>query len=311
MRILVTGANGFVGQHVLNELEAHGHTPFIVDKDPPLSRPGATCFTCDLRNPDALATVVHDVQPDGCIHLAGIAFVPVGWSDPHLVFSVNLGGTINLLEAFRQGSPKTRILVVTSSEVYGRKPSSEPLPEEAPMAPSNVYAVSKVAADLSTLLYHRRYGLHVMTARPHNHIGPGQSDQFVTSAFANQLARLKASREDPVIRVGNLECRRDFTDVRDVARAYRLIVEKGQPHEAYNVASGRLVRIREVLDLLCRLAGIQPRLEVDPERYRTKDEPPTLDTNKILRHVGWKPEIHLADTLADIYQDITQEEARP
>lgn len=261
-------------------------------------------IVCDLCDPDALDGHVQRLQPEACIHLAGIAFVPMGWSDPRLVFSVNLGGTFNLLEACRKGASRARVLVITSAEVYGRLPSATPLTEEAPLAPSNLYAVSKVAADLSALLYHRRYGMHVMTARPQNHIGPGQSTQFVTGAFAEQLAAMRDRGAEAVIRVGNLECRRDFTDVRDVARAYRLLVERGRPRTAYNIASGAPVRIGDVLRQLCAMAGVKPRIDIDPDRFRPTDDPPVLDTARIFSHAGWRPEIPLHRTLQDIFEDV-------
>jgi GDP-4-dehydro-6-deoxy-D-mannose reductase len=307
MKVLVTGADGFVGRYVVPELRRAGHTPLE------MIQPGAaaglpeepTAVACDVRDADGLRRLVGRVQPDGCIHLAGIAFVPTGWSDPELVFSVNLLGTINLLEAFRHEAPSARLLVVTSSEVYGRPVSSAPLTEDAPLAAANLYAVSKLSADRAALLYARRYGMPVMTARPQNHIGPGQSTQFVATSFAAQLADM-ADRggAGAVIRVGNLDCERNFTDVRDVARAYRLLVERGRPGEGYNIGSGQLVKVAEILRLLCHLAGVQPRVEVDPERYRPLDNPPTLDIRKILQHTGWKPEMDLSDTLRDIYEDI-------
>jgi GDP-4-dehydro-6-deoxy-D-mannose reductase len=252
---------------------------------------------------------VAELKPDGCIHLAGIAFVPQGWSDPDLVFAVNLGGSVNILEALRAEAASARVLVVTSAEVYGRRPAPHPLREDAPLEPSNLYAVSKLAADLTALLYARRYGMHVMTARPQNHIGPGQSSQFVAQSFAEQLAALKEQPGEPVIRVGNLDSCRDFTDVRDVARAYRRLLEDGRSGEAYNIASGRGVRVRELLDHLCTESGVTPRIETDPDRYRPTDDPPMLDITKIREHTGWQPEIALSQTLKDVYADVQSRRA--
>ncbi|MFH0953840.1 MAG: GDP-mannose 4,6-dehydratase [Verrucomicrobiota bacterium] len=304
MRILVTGALGFVGRHVLRELAGAGHELLGLDLG---THPGpAPCpvYQADVRDAEAVSKVVREVRPEGCIHLGGIAYVPMGWIDPNLVFSVNLLGAIHLLEAFRQHSPRTRILVVTSAEVYGRKPSDHPLGEDVPLTPSNLYGVSKMAVDLSSLLYASHHGMAVMTARPGNHIGPGQSSKFVSTAFAEQVVRIQRKQVDPVLRVGNLECERDFTDARDVARAYRLLIEKGRPGEAYNIASGKPIRIRVILDELCSLAGIQPRIEVDPERYRPTDSHPMIDSSRIRREVGWTPQIPLSNTLKDILEDI-------
>ncbi len=306
MRILVTGANGFVGRHLVHDLREAGHAPLSFDT---AAHPGIgpkDTFTGDLRDPEALNRVAREARADACVHLAGIAFVPMGWKDPELVFSVNALGTVNLLEAFRLFSPATRLVVVTSAEVYGKNPGWGTLTEDAPMNPSNLYAVSKMVADLSALLYARRYEMPVVTARPQNHIGPGQSSQFVATAFAEQLGRIARREAEPVIRVGNLESERDFLDVRDVVRAYRLLAEKGRPGSAYNIASGRSLKIRRLLDELCALAGVQPKIEVDPARYRPTEKPPSVDTSRILRDAGWKAEIPIETTLRDIWLERKQ-----
>jgi GDP-4-dehydro-6-deoxy-D-mannose reductase len=303
MRVLVTGAGGFVGRHLTEELRKAGHTPYCFDQEPAPGISRERMFTGDLRDAEGLSDVVCEVRPDACVHLAGIAFVPVGWSDPHLVFSVNLVGTVNLLEAFRAHAQEASILIVTSGEVYGEASGREPLTEESRMAPANPYAASKLGADLTSLLYARRYDMHVMTSRPDNHTGPGQSPLFVTSAFAEQLADIADGRAQPKMHVGNLDNERDFTDVRDVARAYRLLIEGGQKGEAYNIASGRQVSIRSVLDLLCDAAGVRPEIEVDRARYRPTDFKPILDISKIKNDVQWEPEIPLRTTLQDVYAD--------
>lgn len=311
MRVLVTGAGGFVGRHVTSELAAAGHEPLALDLEIPRSVPPEQAFAADLRDASALAGLVRRLRPDACVHLGGIAFVPTGWTEPDLVFAVNAGGTLNLLEAFRREAPSARVLVVTSAEVYGRAPSPVPLTEEAPLRPDNMYAVSKMAADLSSLLYARRYGMHVMTARPENHIGPGQSGRFVAPSFAAQLLAMAEGRAEPVIRVGNLEVERDFTDVRDVARAYRLLLEGGRAGSPYNVASGRFVRIRAILDKLCELAGAHPQVETDPQRYRPADNPPRIATGRIRDDVGWQPLIPLPETLSDILHHLRRRAGEP
>ena len=224
--------------------------------------------------------MVSELAPDACIHLAGIAFVPLGWTDPELVFSVNLLGTINVLEAFRLGAPKARLLIVTSAEIYGRVPGSHAFAEDAPLTPDNLYAVSKMAADLSSLLYARRYGMHVMTARPGNHIGPGQSPRFVTSAFAEQIVKIARKQTEPVLKVGNLECERDFTDVRDVARAYRLIAEGGRAGEAYNISSEKL---RENFRDSGRTLPACRRKSGDHRRSRPLPPPGCAPSNRFLQ----------------------------
>lgn len=304
MRVLVTGAAGFVGRYLTAELQRHDHEPVGFDAAPPDSLDVSFPYFCgDITDPDSLRTCIERTQPDACVHLAGIAFVPLGWSDPQKVMHVNVTGTLNVLEALRATAPQARVLVITSSEVYGRDPRPEPVREEETLTPSNLYGVSKVAADMACRLYFKQYGQPVMTARPQNHIGPGQSRLFATSAFAEQLIELRG-KTDPVMNVGNLDSERDFTDVRDVVRAYRLLVESGQPGEAYNIASGQTVSIREILNRLCDHAGIQPTLEVDEGLFRPTDKPPLLAIDKIQRDVGWTPTISLSDTLDEIYDHL-------
>lgn len=303
MRILVTGSSGFVGRYLVEEFRQGGHAPVGFDTTPSAPALGIPEHVGDITDGAALRALMTEIQPEACIHLAGIAFVPMGWSDPVRVMQVNVNGTLNLLEACRHACPSARVLVVTSAEVYGRERRPEPVRELDTHAPSNIYGTSKMAADLSTLLYHRQYGMHTMTARPQNHIGPGQSRLFVVSAFAEQILALK-EKGGGTLRVGNLESRRDFTDVRDVVRAYRLLIESGQGGEAYNIASGHTVPIGDMLDQLCAYAGVAPTIEVDPDLYRPTDQPPQLCIDKIKDHTAWTPGIPLQQTLEDIYDDL-------
>jgi len=296
MNILVTGSLGFVARHLIPELEQAGHAVIRHDIE---YREG--CHYCDLRDKDASRKLIRTLKPDACVHLAGIAFVPMGWQDPELVYSVNLMGTLNLLEAFRHERPDARVLVVSSSLIYRNNGPEQRLDEQAYMYPPDIYASSKIAADLTALGYAARYGMPVMTARPINHIGPGQSPQFVTASFAVQLKGMAGAGKPGTLHVGNLESRRDFVDVRDVVRAYRLLVERGQAGEPYNIATGRLHTIREVLDRLCAIAGVQPGIEIDPGLYRPTDASPLMDISKIRAQTGWEPRIPLERTLRDLY----------
>lgn len=307
MRVLVTGAKGFAGQHLIHELLDAGHIPYGLDIHPVTNLPESQSFTGDLRNPDQILDIIQTIKPDACIHLGGIAFVPAGWTDPQLVFSVNLIGTINLLEAIRKESPETRTLIVSSAEVYGCEPSKDVFTEDTPLSPANPYAASKMGADLTALLYARRYKLPIMTARPANHIGPGQSESFVASSFAHQLAQIALKKRPPVMRVGNLDSNRDFTDVRDIVHAYRLIIEKGQPGMAYNISSEIPVTIRTLLDNLCQAAGVTPTIEIDQARWRPADSLPLLSSERLRDHTDWTPHIPLIQTLQDIYQDIAKQ----
>lgn len=303
MRVLITGARGFVGRHLTERLRRDGDMPLCLDL-PSAAATVSDCRACDLTDAQTLTNLVAELQPDACVHLGGIAYVPMGWTDPHTVFTVNVGGTLNLLEAFRQSAPQARILIVSSAELYGRVAAEKPMTEEAALVPDNLYAVSKMSADLSGLLYARRYGMPVMSARPVNHIGPGQSPQFVSSAFANQLSAIAAGKSAPVIKVGNLETSRDFLDVRDVVDAYIGIVRHGRSGEAYNVASGKLISIQSILDLLCATAGVKPTVQIDSALFRPTDHPPLINASKLHRDVGWQPQTPLEKTLTDIYRSI-------
>lgn len=302
MRILVTGASGFVGTHFLAEAAANGHTVLALDMTPPPH--GSACqefFSADLTDLTVLRDIIRQCKPDACLHLAGIAFVPAANTDPLRVIHTNITGTATLLDAFRAAAPAARILVVSSTQVYGHRPRLTPITEEDPLTPDSLYGITKAAADDIARFYARQYGMPVMTARPSNHIGPGQSPNFVVPAFARQVRDIRRGINN-VINVGNLENQCDFTDVRDVVRAYRLLLEHGESGLAYNVASGRSTAIRTILDRLCELAGVSPRIEQDPALYRPSNPAPALDITRLVATTGWHPQIPLPQTLKDILE---------
>jgi GDP-4-dehydro-6-deoxy-D-mannose reductase len=304
MRVLVTGAAGFAGRHLMAEIRASGHEALGFDLPPsaPLSA-GSPHYAGDVRDLRQIESVLAETQPDACIHLAGIAFVPTGWTEPQLVFSVNTMGTLNVLEAVRKCCAATRLVMVTSAEIYGASMDDRPISEETPTHPESLYAVSKLAADQMALLYAKRYGMAVLTARPANHIGPGQAPEFVCSSFAKQLAEIRAGLRSNILNVGNLDSERCFLDVRDVARAYRLLAERGQPGKAYNIASSDRIPVKTVLDILCEEAGLSPERRMLPELYRPTDRSALFDTSRIRKDVGWQPAIPLRQTLRDILDD--------
>jgi len=307
MRVLVTGAFGFVGRHVIAELRRHGHPVCGYDLGAvPPEFDGIDTAKGDVRDATALREAVRRARPEACLHLAALAFVPSGASSPEAMLDVNVMGTIRLLEAFRQDCPEARLLVVSSAQVYGHQPRQAPVKENEPFAPDSIYAVTKAAADTTALLYARQYGLNVAVVRPHNHIGPGQAPLYVVPAFARQVARI-ARGAPPEIRVGNLESRRDFTDVRDVARAYRLLLDRARGGEAYNLGSGAPVAAGDILRRLCSLAGIQPRIVRDETLFRPNDRSPVLDVGKLREATGWTPEIPLDRTLKDILDSVPRE----
>lgn len=304
LRVFITGSAGFAGSHLIDELRAAGHTPVGYDLTASPKLDSADQRIGSIEDRAALQDWIAATQPDACVHLAGMSFVPTAWEQPQKTMDVNLTGTLNVLTAFHEECPQARLLIVTSSEVYGRNDRREPVMEEDALLPSSLYGVSKAAADLSSLLFGRHHGMCVMTARPQNHIGPGQSERFVVMSFARQIADLATGKTTGSLKVGNLEARRDFTDVRDTVRAYRLLMERGVTGEAYNIASGRTVPVQELLDELCLHAGIRPVVEIDPSLYRPADRPPQLSIRKISSHVGWEPGIPLSRTLKDIYDAV-------
>ena len=298
-----------MGRHLVRELLRHNWAIGAFDLVlPPAQSAGIDYRQGDIQERATVEQVVKQFLPEACIHLSGMAFVPEGWTNTETLFSVNVLGTIHLLEACRKYAPTARVLVISSAEVYGRQSGRRPVNENDPLFPDNPYAISKAAADRIALLYARQYSMHTMVARPGNHIGPGQSASFAISSFAGQLGDIIAQKKKAVIKVGNLDNQRDFTDVRDVARAYRLLIEKGRPGEAYNIASGQEISIRSILDQLCKIAGTRPVIEVVPERYRQPEQRPRLDTTKIARETGWKPEITLETTLRDIMKEAADSE---
>ena len=300
MRILVTGACGFVGRHVLAELTAHGHETIgmSIGHPPPELSPH-NFISANITDATRVAEIVSTVKPDACLHLAAWAFA--GGGETRQVIDINLMGTANLLEAVRTSCPEARVLVVSTAHVYGMKARPTAIREDDPLTPDSVYAITKAAADNLSLLYARQHGLDIIVARPYNHIGPGQSPQFAIPSFAKQVSAIRKGAP-PLIKVGNLDNCRDFTDVRDIVRAYRLLLEKGQRGKAYNIASGHEVRLGDMLSRLCELAGVQPEIVCDQTLFRPTDQSPVLDISRLQTDTGWMPHIPIDQTLSDILE---------
>jgi GDP-4-dehydro-6-deoxy-D-mannose reductase len=289
VRALVTGAAGFVGRHLIEHLESCGDDVVAVDRhDGP-----------DLLDAEGLRTVLHDVRPDAVYHLGGWSDVGGSWDHPAEAFRANAEGTLHLLPACRDTAG--RVLVVSSADIYGKvTPDELPLTEAAPIRPVSPYAASKVAADQLALQAWLGYGMEAIRVRAFNHLGPGQTNRFVAPALAERIARCELAGED-VVTVGNMTPRRDFTDVRDVARAYRLLVEHGKPGEAYNVCSGRDLSIAELAERLVGMATRDVQLISDPTLQRPVDVPVLRgDAAKLTDATGWRPEIPLDRTLGDL-----------
>lgn len=304
MRILLTGGTGFVGGHAIRDLTGAGHEVALLTLPGETAPEGIPFREADIRDRAALDRIVGDLAPEAVLHLAGIAFVPFGWEHPVQTFDVNLNGTVHLLEAVRHHAPRARVLAVSSALIYGTRPRPDPIREEDPAEPESIYAASKLAADQTVRLYARKHGLAALTARPCNHIGPGQSPSFVVPSFARQLLDIRAGTADPTMWVGNLDSTREFLDVRDVVTAYRILLETGTPGEAYNISAERGVAIRTILDALCDAVGVHPAIEVDPDRYRPTDHQPILSSAKLRHHTGWEPVHDLNSTLQAVLAEL-------
>jgi GDP-4-dehydro-6-deoxy-D-mannose reductase len=293
MRALVTGASGFVGEYLIAHLEDRGDEVVAVDRHTGV----------DILDEAAVRKVIGDARPDVVYHLAAWSDVGGSWSDPMAVFRVNAEGTLRVLQACSEHGVD-RVLLVGSADVYGRVTEDDlPLTESAPLRPVSPYSVSKAAADLLGLQAWLGYELGVIRIRAFNHHGPGQTTRFVAAALAERVARNEDAGEH-VVTVGNLSARRDFTDVRDVVVAYRLLAERGRPGEAYNVCSGSAVAISEIAEVLLSRAAIPMTLETDPSLSRPVDVPVLLGDNTKLREAtGWRPTIPLETTLSDTLED--------
>jgi GDP-4-dehydro-6-deoxy-D-mannose reductase len=290
VRSLITGGRGFVGTWLAAHLRELGDEVVAIDRE------------VEITDPTALLGAMSSAAPDAVYHLAAMTHVGQSWEEPLQVLEVNIMGTAAVLAAARQCGTDPRVLVTSSAEVYGAvtDPDLLPLGESSPTAPLTPYAASKLAAEAVVTQAYLGHGQHVITVRPFNHIGPGQTPNFAVPALAKRI--VEADRRGvPTIPVGNLTARRDFTDVRDVVRAYRLLVEAGTPGEVYNVCSGRDVAIREIADGLLSLAGTTLEFETDPALMRPVEVPVLRgDPARLVDTTGWKPEVPLDRTLADV-----------
>jgi GDP-4-dehydro-6-deoxy-D-mannose reductase len=304
VRVLITGALGFAGSHLTDQCLAEGWDVHgtCIESDLALpAGPGLVRHALDLRDDEALCAVVARVQPDRVYHLAAQASVAAAWADPATTLTDNLVMTQRVLNAVRVAAPNARVLTIGSSEVYGSvEPSQMPVVEEQPLRPVDPYGVSKAACDLLAQQHFLAFGTYVVRARPFNHAGPRQRRGFVLPDFAAGIAAIERGEGPPVLKVGNLNTARDFTDVRDVVRAYRLMLEHGAPGAAYNVCSGTTVPIGVLLDTLIHASTVPIRIETDPALARPIDRSATIGSFAALHAAtGWSPEIPITRSVLD------------
>jgi len=312
VRVLITGAGGFAGRHLARhiltavpDVELHGTV---------LGRPSAALNTSviqhsvDLRDREAVVALFRKVQPDQVYHLAALAAVGRSFHAVWETIENNVRAQLSVIEGCLALDRPPRLLIVSSGEIYGpAAPEHLPASEDAPLRPASPYSVSKVTQDMLGLHYFLSHGLPVIRVRPFNHLGPGQSEGFVAPDFAMQIARIEQGQQEPRIFVGNLEPERDFTDVRDVARAYRLVMEHGVPGEVYNVASGKTHSVRALLNILLSYSKIEIEICEDPQRLRPAVIPILWgDASRLRELTGWQPEIPFEQSLADVLEDCRQ-----
>lgn len=315
MRILITGITGFVGSHLADYIiknhkgmEIHGLKRWRSRTDNIIHLKDKVKYhECDIKDAHNVYQIINKVKPDKIFHLAAQSFVPTSWESPAETFEANVVGQCNLLEAvrrFRTSGYDPVLQIAGSSEEYGLvQPEELPVKETNPLRPLSPYAVSKIAQDFMGYQYFKSYGIRIIRIRAFNHTGPRRGEVFVSSNFAKQITEIEKGLRAPVILVGNLEAVRDFTDVRDVVRAYWLATEKCEPGEIYNIASGKGYTIKEVLDKLLSFSTHKSiEIKSDPERMRPSDVPKLIgDSQKFRKVTGWKPEFSFLDqTLKDL-----------
>lgn len=310
MNILITGITGFVGSHLAEYLlKVDGSSRIfgtyrwrsrmenitgILDK--------INLIECDLHDSSSVRQMMEKVKPDRIYHLAAQSYVLSSWYAPADTISNNILGQLHILEAMKELKMNCPMLIAGSSEEYGLvKPDEIPIKETNPLRPLSPYAVSKVGQDMLAYQYNKSYGFHLIRSRAFNHSGPRRGDVFVESNFARQIADIEKGRNEPVVYVGNLEARRDYTDARDIVKGYHLAIEKGEPGEVYNLCSNTDYSIQWVLDTLLANSSAKIEVKVDPSRLRPSDVPILKgDYSKFYKLTGWKPEIPFKKTLKDL-----------
>lgn len=303
MKVLITGIDGFVGKYLSEyllekEYEVYGTT--ISDN---YENEKVRIYKMDLLNKENVNDVINEIKPDRIFHLAGQSAVGLSWKEPNLTININVNGTLNLLEAVRVSCISSKILIVGSSDQYGViRPEECPVNEEHVQNPQSPYGISKKTQEEMSMLYVRAYGMNVIMVRPFNHIGAGQGENFVVADFASKIAEIERGAE-PVLKVGNLDTFRDFTDVKDIVRAYELLLKNGKIGEVYNVGSGKEIKVSEILEKLLKMSTKKIKVEIDKEKFRPVDVPIIVcDNRKIKEDTGWKPEISIDVTLKEILE---------
>ena len=302
-RALIIGAAGFVGSYLIDYLAYNGVPEIHATKLPSeeYANNKAVVHELDILDRESIVSLLYEVRPTHIFHLAAQSSVGVAWKKPGLTIDVNIKGCVNVLDAVRELFYKPRILLIGSGEEYGHVKEEEvPISEDNHIRPGNIYAATKACQNMIGSIYASAYDMELVQVRAFNHIGPGQASLFVVSDFCKQVAEIEKGLREPVLRVGNLNARRDFTDVRDVVRAYYLLAAKGKSGETYNVGCGHAIPIREILDDIISKSSRDISVEIDANKIRPVDVPIIeADITKIHEQTGWKPEISISQTIED------------
>ncbi len=302
-KALIIGAAGFVGSYLIDHIQKNCIWSIVVTKLPHEKIEKENIEICDLNilNPGEIDELLERVRPDYIFHLAAQSSVALSWKNPGMTVDINIKGSLNVLDAIKKLDYKPRVLMIGSGEEYGHiRPEETPVNEDNVLRPGNIYAATKACQNMLSAIYHKAYQMDIMSVRAFNHIGPNQAPMFVVADFCKQVADIENGRQDPEIRVGNLKAKRDFTDVRDVVKAYVLLMEKGISGETYNVGSGHAVEIREILDMILNCSEKEIQVTVDPAKLRPVDVPIIeADIRKICRDTGWEREIGLEQTIRE------------
>lgn len=303
MKALIIGAAGFVGNYLLQHIHETYDWDIAATKldNEQINCNYADVYNLNIMDMDAILGLLNDIQPDFIFYLAAQSSVSVSWARPDLTVDINIKGCIHLFDALRQASHHSRVLLIGSGEEYGHiLPSQTPVSEQTPLTPGNIYAATKACQNMLGSIYARAYGLNIIMVRAFNHIGPRQAPTFVVSDFCRQVALIEDNRLEPVIKVGNLNALRDFTDVRDVVRAYGLLIQTGKPGETYNIGSGQAIAIQAILDKVLQMSSSVIRVEVDAQKLRPVDVPIIeADISKLQECIPWQPEITLEQTIKE------------
>lgn len=297
--VLLFGAGGFVGGYLAKEFQSHGYQVYGSDITEPVN-PVCAFKNADLLDAAEVGKLVHDLNPDLIINLAAISSVGLSWNIPQKTMQVNVTGALNILEAARKCENSPRIMFIGSSEEY--QSLDTPMDESTSLNANNPYGISKLAQERFAEVYRERYGMKIYCVRPFNHTGIGQKDSFVLPSFCSQVARIEMSGRPGTIKVGNLAAKRDFSDVRDIVRAYRMIIESSDPSRIYNVGSGKAYSLESMLNHIIGFSSQKITVQIDPERFRPIDTPVICCNNSLIRsELGWKPEHDIFDTLKEMY----------